>query len=370
MVKLMKYACWIVLVFLAMPIVAQEDPFQRLDDKFEELVDWQEQSHKDYLARQDANYKAWVNRIESKWQRFVDSDRTTYVEYSDDLNSRSDVDYDNGLLRIEILVRRDDPDPGQTARDRGREHFQSLFQPNDDSGEEPLEDQILFRPDDEETVDRDNATQFYDQNTGNNLQPADNFTSRDGVGRIRYRLEVPFVQNHVVRRAKEYIPIVVKYCEELKLPPKLVLAIIYAESAFNPMAKSHADAYGLMQLIPRWGARDAYRFLFNEDRMVSPEYLYNPENNIQLGCGYLHVLLYKEWKVEPVWEKSRALSICSYNWGPHNVRKKVYKRHNGDTASYDELYRLLRNHTPEETSNYLERVLSRMSYFDVFFEEG
>jgi len=63
------------------------------------------------------------------------------------------------------------------------------------------------------------------------------------------------------------------------LDPKLVLAVIHAESAFNPAAVSHKNAHGLMQLIPqtakRFGVKD----------------INNPVQNLHGGMAYLRWLL-------------------------------------------------------------------------------
>jgi len=48
----------------------------------------------------------------------------------------------------------------------------------------------------------------------------------------------------------------VAYGDELHVNPKLLVAIAYAESEFNPTAHSHAGAIGLMQVVPSrrsWG---------------------------------------------------------------------------------------------------------------------
>ena len=368
----MRYFVLLLLLILyAGALYGQEenDPFKRLDDKFEELSEQQDQNFQDYINRQDAKYKAWVARIEAKWNSFEDSDKKTWVDYSDDLDGKNRVDYDNGTLSIQIIQPADDPDAQQKARRQALNQFQKLFAPNPNTGQVPLKNQIAFDNDGSQPVSSQNAGNFFNQKLGGQFKPVDTFMSNDGIRRIKYRVDVPFVKNHVVRRAQEFLPLVVKNCERFRLNPRLVLALIYTESAFNPQAKSYADAYGLMQLIPRYGARDAYRFLFNQDKMVEPDYLYDPANNIEMGCAYFHILFYKEWDVENHQDKRRDLSICSYNWGPHNVRKKIYKRFDGDKISYDELYTLLTSRTPEETQHYLQRILSRLEYFDVFFED-
>ena len=63
------------------------------------------------------------------------------------------------------------------------------------------------------------------------------------------------------------------------LEPALVLAVISAESGFNPRARSHKDARGLMQLIPA----TANRF--------GVQKIWDPAENMHGGMAYLKWLL-------------------------------------------------------------------------------
>jgi Transglycosylase SLT domain len=81
-----------------------------------------------------------------------------------------------------------------------------------------------------------------------------------------------------------------------KVDPKLVLSIITAESNFKVMAKSNADAHGLMQLIPATSER------FNVKNA------YNASQNIKGGVKYLRWLLsYFRGDVQ--------LAVAAYNAG-------------------------------------------------------
>ena len=62
---------------------------------------------------------------------------------------------------------------------------------------------------------------------------------------------------------------------------------MHTESSFNPKARSPIPAFGLMQLVPKSGARDAYNYIYKQDRLLSDTYLYVPANNIELGCAYI-----------------------------------------------------------------------------------
>jgi len=86
--------------------------------------------------------------------------------------------------------------------------------------------------------------------------------------------------------------------------PQLVLAIIQAESNFDPLALSPKNAKGLMQLIPE----TAERF-----RVQDP---YDPKQNIRGGLAYLRWLL-------AYFEGDVALVAAAYNAGERAVERHL-----------------------------------------------
>ncbi len=81
---------------------------------------------------------------------------------------------------------------------------------------------------------------------------------------------------------------------------ELVYAVIEAESAWNPHAKSSAGAVGLMQLMPETAATFGVRNRFD------------PRENIRGGVAYL------AWLREH-YGGDRRLILASYNAGPKHV---------------------------------------------------
>lgn len=81
--------------------------------------------------------------------------------------------------------------------------------------------------------------------------------------------------------------------------PRLVAAVIHNESRFNPLAVSHANARGMMQLIP------------GTARRFGVERIHDPIDNIEGGVRYLRYLLSLF--------KDVRLSVAAYNAGELNV---------------------------------------------------
>ncbi len=93
-----------------------------------------------------------------------------------------------------------------------------------------------------------------------------------------------------------------KLAPQYQLDPELVLALIEAESNFNPRALSPKNAQGLMQLIPataeRFGVRDAW----------------DPEQNLRGGMAYLRWLLAR-------FKGDVQLALAGYNAGEGAVER-------------------------------------------------
>jgi hypothetical protein len=104
-----------------------------------------------------------------------------------------------------------------------------------------------------------------------------------------------------------------------QLNPELVLAVIQVESNFNPRARSHKSAQGLMQLIPatarRFGVSDPW----------------DPHQNLRGGMAYLRWLL-------DHFDGNLRLALAGYNAGEEAVRR------HGGVPPYS------------ETQNYVKRI--------------
>jgi hypothetical protein len=96
--------------------------------------------------------------------------------------------------------------------------------------------------------------------------------------------------------------LVAYYAQQYALDANLVLAIIRQESNFNPNARSHAGACGLMQLMPGTAA----------DMGVTD--IFDPAQNIAGGTQYLA-------KMIDLFDGNVEYALAGYNAGPANVKK-------------------------------------------------
>ena len=195
--------------------------------------------------------------------------------------------------------------------------------------------------------------------------------AKDKKKRIQYTVKIPLVKNHLSKRATKYSSMVKKQASRFNLDPSLVMAIIHVESHFNPLAKSHIPAYGLMQLVPESGARDSYSKLFGKDWVPSARYLLSPKKNIELGCNYLSILKNQYFKEIKDSQSKEYCIIAGYNTGSGNVSRAFTGQKNiviaskkiNKLSSRKVKQRLLNQLPYKETKKYLVEVLEKRKLY-------
>jgi soluble lytic murein transglycosylase len=135
--------------------------------------------------------------------------------------------------------------------------------------------------------------------------------------------------------------IVLRESEAAHIPPALTWAVMREESSFDPVARSPANALGLMQLLPttaRGVAHDA-ALPFSDDGLL------HPETSIVLGARYLATL-------RGAATFSPALAIAAYNAGFGAVRRWLSEFGSEDFDVFVERIPY------DETRTYIKRVLA------------
>ncbi len=95
-----------------------------------------------------------------------------------------------------------------------------------------------------------------------------------------------------------------------------LLAVTRQESAFAQRARSHADARGLMQLLPATAKRTAKKAGLRRPTTLD---LYEPAINIRIASEYLATLMKR-------YDQQRPLAFAAYNAGEHRVDRWIKDR--------------------------------------------
>lgn len=149
----------------------------------------------------------------------------------------------------------------------------------------------------------------------------------------------------------KYSDYVIEYSNEYDLDPMLVMAVMKAESNFNPNVVSDKAANGLMQITGDTGQWIAEKL---DVTNFQKEMLKDPEVNIRFGCWYLRYLLDES--------ESEEIAIAAYNAGIGNVQKWLgdprYSK-NGDKLDYIPF---------KETDKYVKKVEAYKNIYKTIYD--
>ncbi len=320
---------------------------------------------------------ALTGRVRQTWgeKEVKVPEQKKYVKYTQNYMSRTIVDFDNGTIVVETL---DDKAPKESLKNA---IVTTLLTPDDPRSVDLFSDKPVTLTSDRppyllglvqdqqgqsiRTPAQAEAFATSTLETATKSRPVD----QNGTAKQALIAEIKMVANFSNKQAEKYRTTVTRFAEQFKISPSLIFAVIRTESNFNPFAVSSAPAYGLMQLVPTSGGRDAYRKAKGTDTIPSREYLFDPENNIELGSAYLNVLSYN--LLENIGnEVSREYCVISaYNTGPRNVFKTFASNNTAALNQINNLepaavYDRLRNNLPyQETRDYLVKVVTYRKQF-------
>lgn len=347
-------------------------------------VERTEEEFNAYIEADRKAFAAFKEEVEKVWGDYVGSSRKDWVEYGDGLGSRSKVDFETGTATVEVVVNGDvetaqanlQQAVADLVSDKGKSSDYSVALPDGKVEEpEPLSEKPVLEgqvaTEDGQTVGANNAESFAQEVVQEAKVESKKVMGKDGKERIKVAVTFPLVPDHLRKRAEGYRELVAEYANRFELDPKLVFAVMHTESHFNPKARSHVPAYGLMQLVPTSGGREAYRYVYKKDEVLPAGYFYVPAQNIELGCGYLKYLRRRIFGKLDSDQKALYCMVAAYNTGAGNVsRAFTGKKAIGsaipeiDKMGADEIYVHLEENLPyEETRHYLKKVVERMALY-------
>lgn len=156
------------------------------------------------------------------------------------------------------------------------------------------------------------------------------------------------LQHYGLRFPLSYRRSLLRQAEERGLDAGWVAALIRAESAWMPDARSAADARGLMQILPGTGAEVARKLGI---AWAGSQTLYRPAVNLRIGSAYLGAMRDR-------FDGNMALATAAYNAGPGPVL-----RWRGQRAT-DPMDIWIETIPYGETREYVARVLAFSVIYD------
>lgn len=149
-----------------------------------------------------------------------------------------------------------------------------------------------------------------------------------------------------LRFPRAHEPEIVNNANKYNLDPAWVFGIARQESAFQADAISHADARGLMQLLPSTAKLVAKQYNLPYS---SADDLYRPIINIQLGTAFLNTLKKQMYN-------NVILATAAYNAGPNRIPRWLYD----EPMEAD---RWIENIPYKETREYVKSVITFTSIY-------
>ncbi|PMH43722.1 lytic murein transglycosylase [Vibrio sp. 10N.286.49.B3] len=312
----------------------------------------------------DALIGSFSGNIKKRWgdNEIKMAGKSNYVKYIDNYLSRSEVNFDSGKIVVETVS------PTDPKLHLKNAIITTLLTPDDPANVDlfssksiKLEGQpFLYK----QVVDQEKkpiqwswrANKYADYLIANHLKV------KDVDFKKSYYVEIPMVQNHSEQRSYQYADIIQRASKRYDIPEDLIYAIIKTESSFNPYAVSWANAYGLMQVVPKTAGKDVFSLVKNKPGVPSPEYLFNPEQNIDTGTAYFYILKNRYLKAVQNPMTLEYSMISAYNGGTGGVLNTFNKDRTRAMNDLNSLqpnqvyWALTKKHPNLESRRYLEKV--------------
>ncbi|MBU1172237.1 MAG: transglycosylase SLT domain-containing protein [Proteobacteria bacterium] len=339
----------------------------------------------------DQEFTKYRDEVLKYWDKPEMTDKKIFVEYSPDMKSKKVVDFEKGQIEISVITPKGTKDSDiqkditKKLEDLVTEDSAKAFKR--DTFAQNVENRIVKASKNVKTAvvkkvpvitdivigtaaptvkQVEKAVQDLKKDAKITTQPSSKVKGSDVV-----TVTIKLPKDAVSKKAHSYIEPVKANASKRKIDPSLIFAVMQTESAFNPMARSYVPAYGLMQIVPKSAGLDASKLVFGEEKLLSPSYLYDGENNIVMGSAYLYILNDRYLKSIKNDQSRLYCVIAAYNTGAGNVARAFTGKTNINKAAVkinqmtpDQVYNKLIKQLPhDETKNYVKNVSKRMDLY-------
>ena len=319
-----KLFIFFVLLVFSISAESFEDYAKKQTGAFDEYKENLEKDFTAYVNIINEEYDKYKKEIKETWNDDKISDKKEWIQYSDNMKNRRIVDFEKEEITIEAVVdekiSKEEMEKlfmiefgnlvltdTQTAYkndklmqniDKRLEKELNTVQEKSKPDKKPILADIYLNKESDKDLTLSQA------DVQKTLEIAKTEVSKVEVkekkanekGKKIISINIPMPSDAILKKAKGFKKDVLKFSKAEKVDASLVYAIIHSESSFNPMARSHIPAYGLMQIVPQSAGRDISKKLYGEDKVFTPKFLYDSSNNIKAGSAYLNILYYRYLK--------------------------------------------------------------------------
>jgi membrane-bound lytic murein transglycosylase C len=375
------------LLFITLSLLGESRSqlIQAQKSAFEQYKQTQLSGLQKYKEEQEQAYEDYKKGIATVWEEPKMSTKKEWLSYSDDKKSRSDVDFEKETITVETIAKTPEEAKQKlqvalakaVTIDTKRAHesdplektLAKIQTPKEivvaNVEAEPILSSVIF----ENKPTKKSVANYVNKHI--NKQTIKVLPSKKIKDAFVYKVEVNMPKGALYKRSNLYYNEIKKQSNNQGIPTELTFAIMHTESYFNPRARSHIPAFGLMQIVPKSAGIDAYFYLYNRKKLVSGSYLYNSTNNIKMGTAYLHLLYYRYLKKIKNPQSRLYCAIAAYNTGAGNIAYAFTKHYNMNKAAplinkltpdevYEKLQKDLRYNEPKV---YLKNVRQRMKTY-------
>jgi len=369
---------------------------QSFSEQKKEFGAYKKTQEEEFASYQESKMKAfneYKKEIGAIWEEPKMSTKKTWVAYTPDKKTRTDVDFSKEIITVETIATSPEDAKNKLKlalakvvtvdtktvqeTDPLQKELAKIQKPagvaDSKVKAEPILSNVVFNT----PPTKQSVVTYVNKNVSDTTikEAQSNKVKHAKV----YSVSVRMPKDAMLKRSKTYYDKVKKHAKKQKLPMPLVFAIMHSESNFNPRARSHIPAYGLMQIVPKSAGIDSYNYLYKEKKLVSGSYLYDSTNNITMGTAYLHILYYSYLKKIKNPDSRLYCTIAAYNTGSGNIawafnknknltyRKKLSMSNAADDINAltpEQVYdKLLRDLKYDEPKHYLKKVSKRMSAY-------
>ncbi len=355
--------------------------------KYDEFVKQANQEYEAYVKAEQEAFNKFKQEVEGYWGKdnFATSSKKEWVEYSEDKQSRSIVNFETGKIKVETLLPEQQNTTERQVIERiiqssiknlsentgSSKDYSTRIEPRKKLEISPIVSAEDMVDDKGESFTTEQISTIAKDIVKDKAYTIKEVKGNDGKLRKEVSVELSLAPDYIKKRAAKFKTSIQKYAKRYDIPPALLYAVIHTESYYNPKATSHVPAYGLMQLVPKSGARDAYQYVYGKDKILTANYLYNADKNIELGAAYLRLLMDRYFSDVTNPQTRELCAIASYNTGAGNLARAFVSSKSPRQAvplinkmTYKEVFNHLKTHLPyKETQDYIAKVSNRMASY-------